>query len=84
MVSAPSVTRGFFPLDEELELLAGHFAPSVYEGIARMRARMPFESAVKELRYFWQVTVTEPTVRRHWAYARSWLHREMKKNLTSV
>lgn len=65
MVSAPSVTRGFFPLDEELELLAGHFTPTVYEGIARLGTRMPFESAVKELQYFWHVTVTEPTVRRH-------------------
>jgi hypothetical protein len=59
------VTRGFFPLDEELELLAGHFTPKVYEGIARLGSRMPFESAVKELEYFWHVTVTEPTVRRH-------------------
>jgi hypothetical protein len=64
MVSAPSVTWGFFPLDEELELLAGHFTPSVYEGMTRLGAWMPFERAVKELRYFWQVTATAPTLRR--------------------
>jgi hypothetical protein len=58
------VTGGFFPLDEELELLAGQFTPSVYEGMTRLGTWMPFERAVKELRYFWQVTATEPTIRR--------------------
>jgi hypothetical protein len=64
MPSAPSVTRGFFPLDEELELLAGHFTPSVCEGMTRLGTWMPFPRAVKEMKYFWQVSVTEPTVRR--------------------
>jgi hypothetical protein len=64
MVCAPSVRRGFFPLDEELELLAGHFTPSVYEGITRLGIWMPFARAVKEMKYFWHVSVTEPTVRR--------------------
>jgi hypothetical protein len=64
MACAPSVRRGFFPLDEELQLLAGHFTPSVYEGITRLGIWMPFARAVKEMKYFWRVTVTEPTVRR--------------------
>ncbi len=64
MVFAPSVPWGFFPLDEELELLAGHFTPSVYEGMTRLGTWMPFERAVKELEYFWRVTATEPTLRR--------------------
>jgi hypothetical protein len=64
MPSAPSVTRGFFPLDEELQLLAGHFTPSVCEGMTRLGTWMPFKRAVKEMKYFWQVSVTEPTVRR--------------------
>jgi len=64
MPSAPSVMRGFFPLDEELQLWAGHFTPSVCEGMTRLGSWMPFKRAVKEMRYFWQVTVTEPTVRR--------------------
>ena len=45
---APSVRRGFFPLDEELQLLAGHFTPSVYEGITRLGIWMLFARAVKE------------------------------------
>jgi hypothetical protein len=64
MVFAPSVTRVFSPLDEELELLAGHFTPSMYEGMTRLGTWMPFERAVKELQYFWRVTATEPTLRR--------------------
>ena len=64
MLSAPSVKRGFFPLDEELQLLAGQFTPSVCEGMTRLGTWMPFKRAVKEMKYFWQVTVTEPTVRR--------------------
>jgi len=64
MPSAPSVKRGFFPLDEELQLLAGQFTPSVCEGMTRLGTWMPFKRAVKEMQYFWRVTVTEPTVRR--------------------
>ena len=64
MLSAPSVKRGFFPLDEELQLLAGQFTPSVCEGMTRLGTWMPFKRAVKEMKYFWQVSVTEPTVRR--------------------
>jgi hypothetical protein len=64
MECAPSVRRGFFPLDEELQLLAGHFTPSLYEGMTRLGTWMPFERAVKEVGYFLHVTVTEPTVRR--------------------
>jgi hypothetical protein len=64
MECAPSVKWGFFPLDEELQLLAGHFTPSVYEGMTRLGIWMPFARAVKEMKYFWRVSVTEPTVRR--------------------
>jgi len=64
MECAPSVWRGFFPLDEELQLLAGHFTPSVYEGMTRLGIWMPFARAVKEMKYFWRVSVTGPTVRR--------------------
>jgi len=64
MACAPSVRRGFFPLDEELQLLAGHFTPSVYEGMTRLGMWMPFARAVKEFKYFWRVSVTAPTVRR--------------------
>jgi hypothetical protein len=56
--------RGFSPLDEELGLLAGHFAPSVYEGVTRLAAWLPFGRAVTEAGHFLHVSLTEATVRR--------------------
>jgi hypothetical protein len=64
MGCARCVRRGFFPLDEELALLAGHFTPSVYEGVTRLAAGLPFGRAVKEAGHFLQVSLTEATVRR--------------------
>ncbi len=64
MPFAPNVRRGFFPLDEELQLLSGHLTPSVQEGLVHLSTWMPFARAVKELRFFTHVTTTEPTVRR--------------------
>jgi hypothetical protein len=64
MPFAPNVRRGFFPLDEELQLLPGHLTPSVQEGLVHLSTWMPFARAVKELRFFTHVTTTEPTVRR--------------------
>ena len=61
---ARCVRPGFFPLDEELGLLAGHFTPSVYEGLTRLAAWLPFGRAVKEAGHFLHVSVTEATVRR--------------------
>lgn len=56
--------RGFFPLDEELQLLAGHYTPTLYEAMVRLSTWMPFERAVKEVGYFLHTHVTEATVRR--------------------
>ena len=64
MVCAPCVRRGFFPLDEELGLVAGHFTPSVYEDITRFATWMPFGQAVKETGHFLHITLSEATVRR--------------------
>ena len=64
MVCVPSVKRDFSPLDEELELVAGHFTPSVYEGVTRLASWMPFGQAAKEAGYFVHVTLSEATVRR--------------------
>lgn len=64
MPFALNVRRGFFPLDEELQLLPGHLTPSVQEGLVHLSTWMPFARAVKELRFFTHVTTTEPTVRR--------------------
>lgn len=59
-----AVRRGFFPLDEELQLLTGHYTPSLYEDMTRLATWMPFARAVKEVAYFRQTHVTEATIRR--------------------
>ncbi len=64
MRCARAVRRGFFPLDDELQLLAGHYTPSVYEDMTRLATWMPFARAVKEVGYFRHMSVTEATVRR--------------------
>lgn len=64
MRCARTVRRGFSPLDEELQLLAGHYTPTLYEGMTRLATWMPFERAVKEVGYFRHTHVTEATVRR--------------------
>lgn len=56
--------RGFFPLDEELQLVAGHYTPTLYEAMTRLATWMPFARAVNEVAYFRQTHVTEATVRR--------------------
>ena len=58
-------------LDEALERLAGHDAEKARVVKLRFFAGLTNEQAAKAL------GVSEPTVKRHWAYARAWLFREM-------
>jgi hypothetical protein len=55
----------FFPLDEELGLLAGELSATLAEGVVRLGTRMPFEQAATELSFFWGVELEETTVRRY-------------------
>ena len=64
MPSAPRVTRGFFPLDEELELLPGALTPSLVETIVRLGTWMPFVPVTKSVAYFCKVDLAEATARR--------------------
>ena len=60
---------------------------AVHEALDRLAARDPLKAQVVKLRYFVGMShqemasalgLAEPTVRRHWAYARSWLYAELK------
>ena len=60
---------------------------AVHEALDRLAARDPLKAQIVKLRYFVGMShqeiatalgVAEPTVRRHWAYARSWLYAELK------
>lgn len=61
---APNVRRGFFPLDEELQLVPGQLTPSVHEQLVHLGTWMPFERARKELAFFSHVTVSEARARQ--------------------
>jgi hypothetical protein len=62
---APRAEPVFFPLDEELGLLAGELSATLAEGVVRLGTRMPFEQAATELAFFWGVELEETTVRRY-------------------
>ncbi len=64
MPFAPIVSGGFFPLDEELQLLPGRLTPALAESLVHLGTWMPFGRAVKEVYYFHRVHLTEATVRR--------------------
>ncbi len=60
---------------------------AVHEALNRLAGRDPLKAEIVKLRYFVGMShqeiatalgIAEPTVRRHWAYARSWLYAELK------
>jgi len=57
------VAPGFFPLDEELELLPGSLSPWLYENLARLGTWMPFPRAAQMLAAFTRVTVSDDVAR---------------------
>jgi RNA polymerase sigma factor (TIGR02999 family) len=63
---------------------------AVHEALEKLAAESPQKAEIVKLRYFGGLEhaeiaevlgVSEPTVRRHWTYARSWLYAELKKQL---
>ena len=68
---------------EDDELLA------VHEALDRLAAVDPQKAELVKLKYFVGLTtqqaaevlgLSEPTAKRHWAYARAWLYREIRRN----
>jgi len=60
---------------------------AVHEALDKLTARDPLKAQIVKLRYFVGLShqeiatalgLAEPTVRRHWGYARSWLYAELK------
>jgi RNA polymerase sigma factor (TIGR02999 family) len=63
---------------------------AINEALEKLAAESPQKAEIVKLRYFAGMEhaeiaevlgVSEPTVRRHWAYARSWLYVELKAQL---
>ena len=66
MEFVPTVELGFFPLDDELELLPGSLTPSLQEALVRLGAWIPFAAAGRLLVDFMGLgALSEATVRRH-------------------
>jgi len=62
---APGVERGFFPLDEELELLPGSLTPHGHECLVRLGSWMPFGQAAELLEDFLGIQVSRGSSRRY-------------------
>jgi RNA polymerase sigma factor (TIGR02999 family) len=63
---------------------------AVNEALEKLAAESPQKAEIVKMRYFGGLEhaeiaealgVSEPTIRRHWAYARSWLYAELKSQL---
>jgi RNA polymerase sigma factor (TIGR02999 family) len=63
---------------------------ALHEALEKLAAESPQKAEIVKLRYFGGLEhaeiaevlrVSEPTVRRHWAYARSWLYAELKSQM---
>jgi hypothetical protein len=59
------VDKGFFPLDEELELLPGVLTPHGHECLVRLAGWMPFEKAVEMLDDFMGICVSRIVSQRY-------------------
>jgi len=64
---------------------------AIHEALEKLARESAQQAEIVKLRYFAGLEhaeiaealgVSEPTVRRHWAYARSWLYAELKSSLT--
>jgi hypothetical protein len=65
MGSARNVGKGFFPLDEELELLPGRLTPQGQENLVRLSIWMPFERATELMEDMQGISVSPSTSRRN-------------------
>ena len=65
MAFVRNVGRGFFPLDEELELLPGMLTPHGHECLVRLSSWMPFAKAAEMLEDFMGIRVSKGVSRRY-------------------
>jgi RNA polymerase sigma factor (TIGR02999 family) len=72
-LAAPVDDEQLLAVHEALERLAAHDAAKAELVKLKFFAGLTTEQAAKVLE------ISEPTAKRHWAYARAWLFREIKK-----
>jgi RNA polymerase sigma factor (TIGR02999 family) len=65
---------------------------AIHDALEKLEKESPQKAEIVKLRYFGGLEhaeiaealgISEPTVRRHWAYARSWLYAELKTQLAN-
>jgi RNA polymerase sigma factor (TIGR02999 family) len=65
---------------------------AIHEALEKLALESPQKAEIVKLRYFTGMEhaeiaealgISEPTVRRHWAYARSWLYAELKMSFSN-
>jgi RNA polymerase sigma factor (TIGR02999 family) len=65
---------------------------AIHDALEKLALESRQKAEIVKLRYFTGLehaeiaavlSISEPTVRRHWAYARSWLYAELRKNLAA-
>ncbi len=78
MEYAWSVVRGFFPLDEELELLPGKLTPYGHERLVRLSSWVPFEKAAELFEDFMGIRVNKDVGQRYTEEAGA-LYEQMQK-----
>jgi hypothetical protein len=60
-----SADKGFFPLDEELELLPGNLTPYGHECLVRLASWIPFEKAAELFEAFMGIAVSKSLSQRY-------------------
>jgi hypothetical protein len=65
MAFVRNVDKGFFPLDEELELLPGSLTPHGHEMLVRLAGWMPFEKASQLFEDFMGIQVSKSVSQRY-------------------
>jgi hypothetical protein len=65
MRSARPAGRGFFPLDEELELLPGKLTPREHERLVRLSGWLAFERAAELVEEFLGIAVDKSMAQRY-------------------
>ena len=65
MLNALNAGWGFFPLDEELELLPGSLTPHSHESLVRLGSWMPYEKAAQIMMSLMGVVVSKSSARRY-------------------
>ena len=66
---------------------------AIHEALEKLAIESPQKAEIVKLRYFTglehaeiaqALAISEPTVRRHWGYARAWLYAELKQKFDSA